>query len=138
MKNRESRRIVPISVVTIVVFAVVVVFEALIIGGVYEVKASAVARIAPWAYEPFLKLVGEHPDSPNMHISLTQGVEAKGASAMAGASGSNPATSTPAAGTNATTNSLLLPIMMEQPAETTSTNEPPQSEPVQKEVVPVG
>ncbi len=38
-------------------------FEALVISGAVETKASTIAKVAPWAYEPFLKLVGEHPDS---------------------------------------------------------------------------
>jgi hypothetical protein len=63
MKSKESRRIVPISAVTLMVLAVLFVFEALVIAGAVELKASRVARVAPWAYEPFLRLVGEHPDS---------------------------------------------------------------------------
>ena len=63
MKIKESRRIVPISVVTLVALAVLFVFEAMVMLGAVNLKASLVAKVAPWAYEPFLRLVGEHPDS---------------------------------------------------------------------------
>jgi len=63
MKKKESRRIVPISIVTSTLVLLLAVFELLLIGGVLEIRAATVARIAPWACEPFLKLVGEHPDS---------------------------------------------------------------------------
>ena len=66
MSKKESRRIVPLSAVAIAVFVMLVVFEVLVIGGAFGVKASTVARIAPWAYEPFLRLVGEHPESESM------------------------------------------------------------------------
>jgi hypothetical protein len=63
MKSKESRRLVPVAFVAVVTFAVVFVCEALVIGGVFEMRSSTVAKVAPWAYEPFLRLVGEHPDS---------------------------------------------------------------------------
>ena len=67
MKNKESRRIVPVSAFVLVLLVILVVCEALVIGGSLEVKASSIAKVAPWAYEPFLRLVGEHPDSPRYH-----------------------------------------------------------------------
>ena len=63
MAKLETRRINPIAHVTLVVVTLVVVFELLMIGGILELKSATVAKYAPWAYEPFLKLVGEHPDS---------------------------------------------------------------------------
>ena len=69
MNKKESRRIVPLSVVAIAAFAVLIVCQVLVIGGVFELKASTVARIAPWAYEPFLRLVGEHPESQTLKDS---------------------------------------------------------------------
>jgi hypothetical protein len=63
MKNKEHRRIVPISVVTLVALVILAVFEGLMIGGVVRVKSTTVAKWAPWAYEPFLRLIGEHPDA---------------------------------------------------------------------------
>jgi hypothetical protein len=83
MSKKESRRIVPLSAVAIVAFVMLVVFEVLIIGGVFGVKASTVARIAPWAYEPFLKLVGEHPESESLQESV-RGRKEAGADAPSG------------------------------------------------------
>jgi len=56
MSKKESRRRVPVSAIAIAVFVLLVVFEVLVIGGALEIKSSTVARIAPWAYEPFLRL----------------------------------------------------------------------------------
>jgi hypothetical protein len=89
MSNKESRRIVPVSAFAIAAFAVLVVFEVLVIGGVLELKASTVARIAPWAYEPFLRLVGEHPESAmlretNRSREETRTNKASGISSVAG------------------------------------------------------
>ena len=64
MNQRISRRIVPIALFVKVLFGVLILIEALLISGVSQLRASTVARVAPWATEPFLKLVGEHPDSP--------------------------------------------------------------------------
>jgi len=59
----ESRRTVPISAITLLAIVALLSFEGLVIGGAFEVRAATIARMAPWAYEPFLRLVGEHPDS---------------------------------------------------------------------------
>ncbi len=59
----ESRRIVPVSVIATSLVVCLVGLEVLVISGALELKGATVARIAPWAYEPFLKLVGEHPAS---------------------------------------------------------------------------
>jgi hypothetical protein len=66
MNKKESRRIVPLSGFAFAALAVLIVFQVLVIGGVFKLEASTVARIAPWAYEPFLRLVGEHPESETM------------------------------------------------------------------------
>ncbi|MCK4564141.1 MAG: hypothetical protein KAU94_05675 [Verrucomicrobia bacterium] len=63
MAKLETRRINPIAHVTLVVVVIVIVFEVLVIFGLFELKAQTVAKYVPWAYEPFLKLVGEHPES---------------------------------------------------------------------------
>jgi len=39
------------------------VFEVAVMCGVLELRAQTVAKYAPWAYEPFLRLIGEHPES---------------------------------------------------------------------------
>jgi len=59
----ETRRINPIAHITTAVVVVLIAFEAVVIFGVFDLQAQTVAKYAPWAYEPFLKLVGEHPDS---------------------------------------------------------------------------
>lgn len=63
MDKRDARRIKPIANVTLVLVVILVVFELLIIFGAMGLKARTVAKYAPWAYEPFLRLVGEHPES---------------------------------------------------------------------------
>lgn len=63
MKPVNSRRIVPIAVVTIILFFLMIVFQVFVIAGGYELEASTVKKVAPWAYIPFIKLVGEHPDT---------------------------------------------------------------------------
>lgn len=63
MAKVQARRINPIAQVTALVVGVLIGFEALVISGAFELQAPTVAKYIPWAYEPFLKLVGEHPDS---------------------------------------------------------------------------
>ncbi len=63
MKNVEARRTVPISVITLVLFCLMAVLQVFVITGGYELDASSVKKVAPWAYEPFLKITGEHPDT---------------------------------------------------------------------------
>ncbi|VGO22980.1 hypothetical protein [Pontiella sulfatireligans] len=53
----------PAAYVATALVVALFIFEAAVIGGIVELKASTVGRFAPWAYEPYLKLVGEHPDS---------------------------------------------------------------------------
>jgi hypothetical protein len=62
MKDFESRRIMPLGHVAMVAVGVLVVFELAVAGGMVRLPAGIVAKYAPWAYEPFLKMVGEHPD----------------------------------------------------------------------------
>ncbi len=63
MAKLETRRVNPIAHITFAGVVVLIVFEALVIFGVFELQAQTVAKYAPWVYEPFLRLVGEHPDS---------------------------------------------------------------------------
>ena len=63
MSKLETRRINPIAHIALVAVVILIVLEGLVIFGALELKAQTVARYAPWAYEPFLKLVGEHPES---------------------------------------------------------------------------
>ncbi len=87
MREKESRRIVPVSYAAIAVLALVFAFEAAVMGGLLEIRSSTVARIAPWAYGPFLKLVGEHPDVQTWRTAPAPpapGAEASGAAVVAG------------------------------------------------------
>ena len=63
MKETTARRIVPISIVTMIVFGLMALFQIFVITGGYELEAATVKKAAPWAYESFLKLTGEHPDT---------------------------------------------------------------------------
>jgi len=47
-----------------------------ITGGV-EIKASTVKRVAPFAYEPFLKLMGEHPSMISSRMAAKKNVSAE-------------------------------------------------------------
>ena len=89
MSKKESRRRVPVSAVTMAAVVLLVFLEILVIGGVFSVKASTVARIAPWAYEPFLKLVGEHPDSERWKARSRNEQEVAASSGMASVAGLN-------------------------------------------------
>jgi hypothetical protein len=77
MAKLETRRINPIAHVTLVAVIVVIVFEVLVIFGVFELKAQTVAKYAPWAYEPFLQLVGEHPESAPRWATVEEPKETK-------------------------------------------------------------
>ena len=63
MSKLESRRIVFASYVAVVAVGVLVIGEVVMLSGLLELQPATVARVAPWAYEPFLKLIGEHPTS---------------------------------------------------------------------------
>ena len=92
MSKKESRRRVAVSTIAMAAIALLVVFEVLVIGGGFGIKAATVARIAPWAYEPFLWLVGEHPESKGLKESVgNQKEDGAGASSgMASVAGFNP------------------------------------------------
>jgi hypothetical protein len=68
MKELETRRITPVAYIAAIVVAVLVGLELLVVSGVLELRAGTVAKYAPWAYEPFLRLVGEHPDSRSHEV----------------------------------------------------------------------
>jgi hypothetical protein len=62
MKNGESRRIIPESIAAWTVVSSLFLFELSVLFGGLEIKGAAMARIAPWAYSLYSRLVGEHPD----------------------------------------------------------------------------
>lgn len=75
MDKQEKRRINPIAQITLTAVVVLVIFEFLVIFGALELKAQTVAKYAPWAYEPFLRLVGEHPESAPRWASVEEADE---------------------------------------------------------------
>jgi len=117
----------------------------LVIAGALEIKSSTVARIAPWAYEPFLKLVGEHPESDTMKESVQDRTAQGGAvpSGMAAVAGFNSEDLTIDLDTQ-TEESEDLAAESVEPAEApsnavpagSSVTNPPAAEP--KKVIPVG
>lgn len=72
MAKLETRRVNPIAHITLVAVVVLIVFEVLVMGGVLELKSQTVAKYAPWAYEPFLRLVGEHPESASRWVTVEE------------------------------------------------------------------
>ncbi|MCK5676762.1 MAG: hypothetical protein KAH99_07075, partial [Verrucomicrobia bacterium] len=75
----------------LVLVLLLIVFEVLVIFGVFELKAQTVAKHAPWAYESFLKLVGEHPGSAPRWASVEEPEEKEAVKAtMAGVTGLEP------------------------------------------------
>lgn len=72
MGKINTRRVNPVSHVAALAVTVLVVFEVLVMVGALELKAQTVAKYAPWAYEPFLKLVGEHPDSASRWAAVVK------------------------------------------------------------------
>ncbi len=63
MGKQETRRRNLIARITLALVLLLIGFEVLVIFGVLELRAQTVAKYAPWAYEPFLRFVGEHPES---------------------------------------------------------------------------
>ncbi|MBN2685043.1 MAG: hypothetical protein JXR40_07175 [Pontiellaceae bacterium] len=62
MKNGETRRIIPESIAAWAVLSILFIFELSVLFGGLEIKGTTVARVAPWAYSLYSRLVGEHPD----------------------------------------------------------------------------
>ncbi|MEI6891805.1 MAG: hypothetical protein V5783_06495 [Pontiella sp.] len=69
MKEVETRRVVPISIITLICVGILAIFQVLILTGAYQIKTATVKKMAPWLYEPFRKLVGEHPSSRPMPMA---------------------------------------------------------------------
>jgi len=59
--KNEARRIVPAAYLATGVVGVLFVLELVVLSGALELNPATVADFAPWAYDPFLKLIGEHP-----------------------------------------------------------------------------
>lgn len=120
----ETRRINPIARVTFVAVMVLFVFEALVISGLFELKAQTVAKYAPWAYEPFLHLVGEHLESTPRWVAVEEAEElATEPLALPELAMTNE--------TSAVTNGMINPVV----PVVVPTNTPPTKP---EEIVPVG
>ncbi|MDF7806103.1 hypothetical protein P4E94_01555 [Pontiellaceae bacterium B12219] len=59
MNKSETRRIVPISTLTLICVVVLALFQMVFLFGVYEIKTTTVKSAAPWFYWTFRKMVGE-------------------------------------------------------------------------------
>ena len=132
MGKKEKCRINPIAHVTSVAVILLVVFEFLVIFGALELKAQTVAKYAPWAYEPFLRLVGEHPESAPRWASIEETEEKESVEAtVAGVTGLEPS---------------AIPVLIEPDDAVLATNlileatVPLEVEPADKsqEIIPVG
>ena len=72
MSKLESRRVNPIGQLALIAVLLLFVFQLFALLGVLELQAGTVAKYAPWAYEPFLRLVGEHPESSPRWASVEE------------------------------------------------------------------
>ncbi len=144
MDKQETRRINPIAHITFIAVAVLVVFECLVIFGAFELKAQTVAKYAPWAYEPFLRLVGEHPESTPRWASVEEPEEKDAIEAtVVGVTGLEPSTIPILIETNETVLATNLILEATVPMEVESEPIPvaaPTNRPADKpqEIVPVG
>ena len=144
MGKQETRRINPIAHITLVLVLLLIVFEALVIFGVFELKAQTVAKHAPWAYEPFLKLVGEHPESAPRWASVEEPEEKQAVKAtMVGVTGLEPSAIPVLVETNEATLATNLILEATVPLETEPEPTPvaaPTDAPVDEsqEIDPVG
>jgi hypothetical protein len=77
---------------------------------VLELRARLVAKYAPWAYEPFLRLVGEHPDSAPRWAAVEETEEPGTESPVAGVMGFEPS---------------VIPVLMDSNANTQAVRAPP-------------
>ncbi|MCF7848028.1 MAG: hypothetical protein K9M45_04195 [Kiritimatiellales bacterium] len=63
MKNKEMRRVNPVSHVATAAVLLLLLLEAVFLTGLLEIKAETIGKYAPWGYETFVRLTGEHPAS---------------------------------------------------------------------------
>ncbi|NNJ71103.1 MAG: hypothetical protein HKP10_07445 [Kiritimatiellales bacterium] len=63
MKDSTYKRSIPVAAVASVVLLILGLVELFVIMGGLTLRTATVRQVVPWAYEPYLKLVGEHPDS---------------------------------------------------------------------------
>lgn len=63
MNDSVYKRSIPVALKATVVLCILGLFELFVIMGGLTLRAASVKQVAPWAYETYLRLVGEHPDS---------------------------------------------------------------------------
>lgn len=143
MEKLEKRRRNPLAKVAVLVVLVLLVIECGVMFGVYELQGKTVAKYAPWAYEPFLRLVGEHPDSTPRGAAIEEEKKRyRPVSAVADLGGIAPTAFESMIDTNAplATNVILeasIPIETDVEPEPVTTL--PESTPAEvEEAVPVG
>ncbi len=141
MNKLETRRVNPIARITVFIVALLIVFEVLIICGAMGLKTNTVAKYTPWAYESFLKLVGEHPESTPRRASIEETKESSAELSEINVTGLAPS-SIPllveAHEAQPVTNTILeatLPIATEINSDVLSTNTPVATP---LEILPVG
>jgi hypothetical protein len=63
METQEKRRKNRLANITAIAVFFLFVFELIIMSGGLELKSATVAKYAPWAYDSFLRLVGENSEN---------------------------------------------------------------------------
>jgi hypothetical protein len=134
MKDAQTRRIVPISTITLVCIVVLALFQMLFLFGAYEIKSSTFKNTSPWIYWTFRKLVGETP-STRQSASTPVPEEQKSSSALATVAGFKPEE------LSVTIENIETPLpeetVSEEPSEALMPVSKPEPEPVD-ENKPVG
>ena len=60
----EKRKNSPLTRLVFFLIFLLLLGEGILLAGVLDLNASTVEHYAPWAYEPFLRIIGEHPANP--------------------------------------------------------------------------
>ena len=87
MKDVEKRRVVPIATITLVCAVFLGLFQVFVLTGSYQVKASTVRKTVPFLYEPYRKMMGEHP---SYRTELVTNAKKKESSTVATVAGIDP------------------------------------------------
>jgi hypothetical protein len=139
MDKSEKRRINPLAKVATCAVVVLLILEGLVIGGAFELKSQTVAKYAPWAYESFLRLVGEHPESSSRWVEVEEPAEEsskKTEEGLINASGLEPSIIPVLMATNAVLEPSVPMEVIPEPIPVTVPTNAPQN--AIEEVIPVG
>jgi len=63
MKDVETRRKVPAAVIAMICVSFIGIIQLLLVTGAYQVDSGTVRKMAPFLYNPFRKMMGEHPST---------------------------------------------------------------------------